>query len=95
MDIANVIISTIVIVAIFWVLYIYSVRRAQYLVQQELESLQENNAEKEKASVVVATEQPEGRTYASTIKRSKPVAKSDQKNQNFRINPSIALGTGR
>ena len=95
MDIANVIISTVVIVAIFWVLYIYSVRRARYLVQQELESLQESMAEKEKASVVVATEQPETRTDASTIKRSKSVVKSDQKNQHFRINPSIALGTGR
>ena len=95
MDITDVIISTVVIVAIFWVLYIYSVRRARYLVQQASKSLQKNMAAKDKASVVVATEQPEEKAHASTIKRSKPVAKSDQKNKNFRINPSIALETGR
>ena len=95
MDIANVIISTIVIFAIFWVLYIYSVRRARYLVQQESEFLQENMAEKEKASVVVAHDQPEGREQASTIKRSKPVEKPHQKNRNIRIKPSIAFGAGR
>ena len=95
MDMASVIISTVVIVAIFWVLYIYSVRRARYLVQQELESLQDNMAEKEKASAVVVAKRPDGGTGASAIKRSKSVAKPDQENQNFRINPSIALGTGR
>lgn len=45
MYIANIIISAVILVAIFWILYLYSVRRAQFIVRQQLGILPEKKSE--------------------------------------------------
>ena len=53
MSIGTVIISAVSLVAIFWILYTYSVRRARYLVELESELLSVNLAgEKQTIEVV-------------------------------------------
>ena len=53
MSIGTVIISAVSLVAIFWILYTYSVRRARYLVELESEILSVNLAgEKQTIDVV-------------------------------------------
>ncbi len=53
MSIGTVIISAVSLVAIFWILYTYSVRRARYLVELESEILSVNLAgEKQTIEVV-------------------------------------------
>jgi hypothetical protein len=47
MSIANFIILATILVAVFWVLHIYAVHRARYLVKLELESLSGSVVERE------------------------------------------------
>ena len=58
MSVVNVIISAISLVALFWILYVYSVRRARYLVSLELESLSENMTEEEQTIDIADTCHP-------------------------------------
>ena len=45
MNIANIIISAVILVAIFWILYLYAVHRARFLVRQQLGILPEKKSE--------------------------------------------------
>jgi len=95
MSIANVIISAVILVAIFWILYIYSVRRARYLVRLELESLSANMAEEEQRIDVVGTYQSRDTNGVSINPQAATAIKSHQINPSVRIKPSIAIGVGR
>ena len=102
MSIGTVIISAVSLVAIFWILYTYSVRRARYLVELELEILSVNLArEKQTADVVDSyqirdtIEQPRDIKNVPIDKKAASATKSHQINQNVQINPSLAAEVGR
>jgi len=95
MSIATVIISAVILVALFWILYIYSVGRARYLVRLELESLSENMARDEQTIDVFGTNQPADTNEVVINTQSATATTSHQPNQNVRIKPSIAPGIGR
>lgn len=95
MSIATVIISAVILVALFWILYIYSVGRARYLVRLELESLSENTAKDEQAIDGIGINQPGDTNEVSINTQSATATTSHQTNQNVRMKPSIAPGVGR
>jgi hypothetical protein len=95
MSIATVIISAVSLVALFWILYIYSVRRARYLVRLELESFSENMAEEEQTIDVVGIYQPIDANRVSINTQAASAIKSHQVDQNVQIKPSVAAGVGR
>jgi len=95
MSIATVIISAVSLVALFWILHIYAVRRARYLVGLELESVSENITEQEQSIDVVDIYQPRDTNEVSINTQADSAIKSHQINQNFRIKPSIAAGDSR
>ena len=102
MSMGTVIISAVSLVAIFWMLYTYSVRRARYLVELESEILSVNLAE-EKQTIDVAdsyqtrdtSEQPRDIKEVPIDKKAVSATKSHQINQNVQIKPSLAAGVGR
>jgi hypothetical protein len=97
----TVIISAVSLVAIFWVLYAYSVRRARYLVELESEILSVNLAEKKQTIDVVDSyqtkdtiEQPRDIKEVPRDEEAASAIKSHQLNQNVQIKPSLAAGVG-
>jgi hypothetical protein len=98
----TVIISAVSLVAIFWILYAYSVRRARYLVELESEILSVNLA-KEKPTIDVtdgyqtrdAREQSRNINKVPVNKKAASAITSHQKNQNVQIKPSLVAGVGR
>jgi hypothetical protein len=95
MSIATVIISAISFIALFWILYIYSVRRARDLVQLELESHSENNTEEEHTIRIVGSDQSKDANEVSVDREPASALKPDQLNRNVQIKPSIAAGVLR
>jgi hypothetical protein len=102
MSIATVIISAASLVAIFWILYAYSVRRARYLVELESEILSVNLAEEEQSIDVAdsyqtrdTSEQSRDINKVPINKKAASAIKSHQKNQNVQIKPSLVAGVGR
>jgi hypothetical protein len=95
MNITTVIISAVSFIALFWILYIYSVRRARDLVQLELESHSENITEGKHTIRVVGSDQPEDTNEVSVDTKPASALKPDQLNRNVQIKPSIAAGVVR
>jgi hypothetical protein len=95
MNIATIIISAVSFIALFWILYIYSVRRARDLVQLELESHSENITEKKQTIRVVGNDQSEDTNEVSVDTKPASVLKPEQLNRNVQIKPSIAAGVVR
>ena len=95
MNITTVIISAVSFIALFWILYIYSVRRARDLVQLELESHSENITEEKHTIRVVGSDQPEDTNEVSVDTKPASALKPDQLNRNVQIKPSIAAGVVR
>ena len=102
MSIATVIISAASLVAIFWILYAYSVRRARYLVELESEIISVNLAEEEQPIDVAdgyqtkdTLDQPRDINEVPIDEKAASAIKSHQLNQNVQINPSLAAGVGR
>ena len=77
MTIFTVIVSAIIIVALFWILYIYSVHRARFLVRQQLGVLPEKKSEDAKRFNALPAYQ-----MADTTKDSKNT-KSNTKIESF------------
>jgi hypothetical protein len=95
MSIATLIILAVSFIALFWILYTYSVRRAQYLVQLELESHSENITEEKQTIRVVGSDLPEETKEVSVDTKPASALKPDQLNRNVQIKPSIAAGVVR
>ena len=95
MSMGTVIISAVSLVAIFWILYAYSVRRARYLVELESEILSVNLAEEKQTIDVADSEQSRDINKVPMNKKAVSAIKSHQKNQNVQIKPSLAAGVGR
>jgi hypothetical protein len=95
MSIATVIISAISFIALFWILYIYSVRRARDLVQLELESHSENNTEEKHTIRIVGSDQSKDANEVSVDTKPASTFKSDQLKRDVQIKPSIAAGVLR
>jgi hypothetical protein len=102
MSMGTVIISAVSLVAIFWILYAYSVRRARFLVALESEILSVNLAEEKQTIDVVdnyqtkdTIEQPRDINEVPRDEKTASEIKSHQINQNVQIKPSLAAGVGR
>ena len=89
------IIAAVSVIAVFWMLHIYAVRRARYLVKIELESFSEKMAEREELAESESTFQDKDTFKNSPKKQAARGIKPRPINQNDRTVPSMAIGTER
>ena len=95
MSFVTTIIPAVSVVALFWILHVYAVRRARYLVRIELESFSENMAEKEEVVDSINTSQVKDAKKVSPKKQTAGGVKSHQIHPNDQTAPSMAMGTAR
>lgn len=94
MSIFSLIALSILLVVIFWCLHLYSVRRAKYLVRQELESHFEYLGDKQRIESA-ETYQYKDTKEALLDPQSAISPDSIKPNKNVRIEPSITHDQGR
>ena len=90
MNVANIIISAVILVAIFWILYLYAVHRARCLVRQQLGILPEKKSEDVKTVNVLPTYQMADTTKDFKNTESNSRIESFLKKRKLRQKPPIS-----